>query len=618
MQSDLRLKKTTVKQKASRDELKHMIEELQIRSEKNAETSFDPNFVVQKAYNIVKESYLERLKLEQDLEDTTIRLDALINSVPGGILTCEISDGVKLIYCNDTVPVLWGYEKEEYLAIAQHGLQSIIYEDDWEMVCKETLSAIEENRTIEYICRINHKNGSRPWIHVIGEKIKEKNSNPIFNIVLIDVTKEKENELKFRYMAEYDSLTGIYNRDTFCRKTKEMLYENPTEKYVVIHWDIERFKVINDLFGNKVGDEILKELARNFSKSMEKIGIAGRLETDHFAVCFPERYLDMDGTIERITKNFKAIHLNFEVLLNAGVYFIDDISVPVNIMCDRAQLALMTVKGNYLKRYAFYDKRLRDSILKEQELKIDMHGALEKEEFTIYVQPKCRMDGKRIVGGESLVRWIHPEKGKIPPKDFIPLFEKSGFIVRLDAYVWEKTCQLIAKWKREGKEIFPLSVNVSRMNFFNPNLCKQLLELVQKYDIEPKYLELEVTESVYIKDANLIYGILEELQSYGFHVLMDDFGSGYSSLNMLKDAPVDIIKLDLRFLSGEDKKDRGKNILSAMVQMAKVLRLQVIAEGVETEKQAEFLKSIQCDFAQGYFYSEPVPVEEFEEFVCFA
>lgn len=590
MQSDLRFTKTAVIEKASQDELKHMIQE----------------------------NYLKRLKLEQDLEDTTIRLDALINSVPGGILTCEIADGLRMIYCNDTVPALWGYEKKEYLKLANQGIKSIIYEADWKMVLEETISAIEEDRVIEYICRINHKDGSHPWVHVVGVKYKEENNHPVFNVVLIDVTKEKENELKFRYMAEYDSLTGIYNRDTFLRKTKEMLYNNPKEKYVIIHWDVERFKVINDLFGNKVGDEILKEIARNFEKSMKNKGVAGRLETDHFVVCFPEKYLDMDGTIERIKENFKAIHLNFEVVLHAGVYVIDNIFVPVNIMCDRAQLALMTVKGNYLKRYAFYDERLRDSILKEQEFKIDMHGALEKEQFTIFVQPKCKMDKKKIVGGESLVRWMHPEKGKISPNDFIPLFEKSGFIVRLDAYVWEKTCQLLAKWKREGKEIFPLSVNVSRMNFFNPNLCEQLLDLVNKYEIEPKYLELEVTESVYIKDATLIYGVLEKLQSLGFYVLMDDFGSGYSSLNMLKDAPVDIIKLDLRFLAGEDKKGRGKDILSAIIQMAKVLQLQVIAEGLETVEQAEFLKTIRCDYAQGYFYSEPVPIEKFEEMVYWA
>ncbi|RDU22034.1 putative bifunctional diguanylate cyclase/phosphodiesterase [Anaerosacchariphilus polymeriproducens] len=613
MQSDFEID-TSGTEKTSRDEWNHIMEELKSGSD-NILDSYSTDLVIQKVYKMVEKNYLERLKLEQDLEDTTIRLAALINSVPGGILTCEVSDKMKIVYCNDAVPTLWGYTKEEFFILGKQGVQSLIYEEDWEMVHEEILSAIQDNRTLEYICRIKHKDGFYPWVHVIGVKFKEENNHPIFNIVIIDVTKEKENELKFRYMAEYDSLTGIYNRDTFFRKTKEMLNQNKNEKYVLIHWDVERFKVINDLFGNKVGDEILKEIARYFEHSMKDIGIAGRLETDHFAVCFPEKYLDMDATIKQINNNFKAIHLSYEILIHAGVYFIDDISVPVNIMCDRAQLALMTVKGNYIRRYAFYDKKLRDSILGEQELKIDMHGALEKEQFEIYIQPKCKMEGKQVIGGESLVRWLHPVKGMISPKDFIPLFEKSGFIVKLDAYVWEKTCQLIAKWKKEGHEITPLSVNVSRINFFNPKLCDQLLELVQKYDIDPKYLELEVTESVYIQEATLIYGVLEKLQSLGFHILMDDFGSGYSSLNMLKDAPVDIIKLDLRFLSGDDKKGRGRDILSAVVQMAKVLRLQVIAEGVETEEQAKFLKDIQCDYAQGYYYSRPVPVDTFEKMV---
>uniref|UniRef100_UPI003AB2AEB0 EAL domain-containing protein n=1 Tax=Selenobaculum sp. TaxID=3074374 RepID=UPI003AB2AEB0 len=241
------------------------------------------------------------------------------------------------------------------------------------------------------------------------------------------------------------------------------------------------------------------------------------------------------------------------------------------------------------------------------------NSALESGQFEFYLQPKCSIDTGNIVGAEALVRWRHPMKGLISPGKFIPVFEKNGFILKLDVYIWESVCKLLRQWIDEGRQPMPISVNVSRINLYNPKLCDILIGLVEKYQLEPYLLELELTESAYTENEKLLVSIIERLRGYGFRILMDDFGSGYSSLNILKNLPVDVLKIDLHFLGGSDKFNRGGNILTSVVRMAKWMALPVIVEGVETREQVDFLCSIACTTAQGYYFSPPIPVLDYEK-----
>lgn len=421
----------------------------------------------------------------------------------------------------------------------------------------------------------------------------------------------------FRQYVEYDALTGLYNRDAFYEKTKELIFKQKETSYTIMCIDIERFKVVNDLYGTQEGDKLLQylggyllELAKQFN------GTAGHIVSDVFAICIPYSENQMDYMTGLILKQLKKYPLNMEIVPAIGFYNIDEPTIPISRMCDRAVLALNTVKNNYLAYSAQYDQTLRNTLIAEQGILNDMEYALETKEFKVYLQPKCDMHNGKIVGAEALVRWDHKKKGMIGPNHFIPIFEQNGFILKLDAFIWEEVCVLLHKWKTEQKQILPISVNVSRMNLYNSNLCHLLIGLVKKYDIEPSLLELEITESAYTDNVYQLLNVVNELRKQGFVVLMDDFGSGYSSLNMLKDIDVDILKVDLKFLKDNDQtKQRGSNILEAVVRMAKWLKLPVIAEGVETKEQIDFLLSIGCTYAQGYYFCKPISIQDFEQYV---
>lgn len=431
--------------------------------------------------------------------------------------------------------------------------------------------------------------------------------------ILLHLITESKNE--YQKLVEFDQLTTIYNRRMFITKTQEMLERNKNILYVLARFDIEKFKIINELLGYKEGDALLKYIAEVLRKRIGENGTYGRLEADVFVICFPYSEENVTEMMEIYFRNMKGYTQNIEIILCFGLYIIHNITVPIDLMIDRATLALRTVKGNYITRYAYYDDILRQKLFEEQEIINEMQEALDTNQFVVYLQPKCSLDTEKIIGAEALVRWNHPKKGLISPGKFIPVFEKNGFIMELDAYIWEETCKLIKKWIDTGKSVLPISVNISRVNLYNTLLCSIIHDLVEKYGIPPHLFELEITESAYTNNAFKLIDVINEFHEYGFTVLMDDFGSGYSSLNMLKDIPVDELKIDLNFLSGADALGRGKNILTSIVGMSRSILLPTIAEGVETKEQADFLRSIDCNKVQGYFFFRPMPIEDFEKAV---
>lgn len=412
-----------------------------------------------------------------------------------------------------------------------------------------------------------------------------------------------------------DSLTGIPNYLKFYSSAEKEFQDSPYKNYAVVVFDIDRFKGINDLYGMISGDDALKYIGETLQEVFGYENNYARLHSDMFAFYITyDTKGDIIKVIEKLRKKISANSFDFDINTSYGIYLVNDRSVPVNLMCDRAMMASRTAKGNIMKFCAFYDEQYREEMIKASEIEHDMHNALENGEFKMYLQPKYRLDDYELCGAEVLCRWIHPKKGVISPNDFIPLFEKNGFILKLDEYMWEEACKAIRSWLDEGRNPVPLSVNISRYHIGHNDIEKVLTELLHKYDITPDYLHLEITESLFLDKPEMLNRELVKLQQIGFNLEVDDFGSGFSSLNLIRNISVNTIKIDKDFLDNEIASEKGKIVVNHTIDMAKDLNLQVIAEGVETKEHVDFLKHSHCDIAQGFYFAKPMPLEEFEMF----
>lgn len=411
---------------------------------------------------------------------------------------------------------------------------------------------------------------------------------------------------------EVDSLTLIPNSTKFFSNAENTFRYNTDTEYAVVVFDIDRFKTINDIYGMTKGDETLKYIGRVLKDTWGYDENYGRLHSDMFAFYIPyEKKGDIIKVIEKLRKKISNNTFGFDINTSYGIYPVDDRTVPINLMCDRAMMASRTTKGSVLKFCAFYDEQYRADMLKTEEIEKDMQKALDNREFKMYLQPKYSLHDNSLCGAEVLCRWMHPTKGIIPPNDFIPLFERNGFILKLDEYMWEEACKTLAEWKNEGKPLIPLSVNISRYHIQHNDLENVFMRLISKYDIPPALLNLEITESIFLDKPEELNRVLVRLQDLGFKLEVDDFGSGFSSLNLIRNITVDTIKIDKEFLDSEISSEKGKIVVNHTIDMAKDLKLQVIAEGVETKEHVDFLKNSNCDIAQGFYFAKPMPIETF-------
>lgn len=436
------------------------------------------------------------------------------------------------------------------------------------------------------------------------------------SITITDIGSEMAESLHFAEIAEYDDLTGLYNRKGFGHLVERVMKQDEKGvaegRYAVVCFDVIRFKAINDIFGVAEGNKLLRHIAKAINEMLKSGDIACRANSDHFAVFTHTVGKKLEDLIEQLIGKIAAYELPLAINCNVGIYVTNEEHLSVDAMIDRAVLALSFIKGSYTNKYKYYTESMRNDMLSEQEIIGMGEIALEEEQFVAYYQPQYNHSTGMLIGTEALVRWKHPERGLISPGIFIPIFEKNGFITRLDLYVFEQTCKFIRKCMDKGLPVAPVSSNFSRNDIFQPEFVEKLEQLRQKYQVPSKYLRVEITESSVLGGSKQVNKIINKLHECGYLVEMDDFGSGYSSLNVLKDVDFDIIKLDMMFLSQETNSNRGGTIVNAVIRMAKWLEMPVIAEGVETIKQADFLRSIGCDFVQGYLYSKPLPEEEYE------
>lgn len=416
-----------------------------------------------------------------------------------------------------------------------------------------------------------------------------------------------------RYRATRDRLTGIYNRDFFYEKVSETVYNNPDGEYCMVCSDIKDFKLINDIFGINKGDEILTSIADALRKLSSKGTVYGRLSGDRFALFMLRKRFNKDVFANAINSLSNLLGTStYKLHLHIGVYDVVDNDIEPSVMCDRAYMAITTIKSSLTSVIAHYNDDIREATLEEQKVTSEFSAALNEGQFCFYLQPQVSVKGK-VLGGEALVRWIHPERGLIPPNEFIPVLERTGFICRLDMNTWELACRKLREWQDCGHTDCHISVNISPKDFYFTDVYKTFTELVERYEIPPESLRLEITETAIMSDFKKQLVLIQRLREYGFCVEMDDFGSGYSSLNMLKDMSVDALKVDMEFLRKTENPERTRTILKMIVSLSKQLGMEVITEGVETKEHVDFLTEIGTDTFQGYYFAKPMPVSQFEK-----
>ena len=420
------------------------------------------------------------------------------------------------------------------------------------------------------------------------------------------------NANKIIFELERDELTGLYTRQAFLRRADLVRRENPKKKFAILAFDFDNFKSSNTLYGEQKCNEFLAYTAKRLKGLIPK-SIAGRYGGDQYILFF--NYDGDNVDVERIKYLSKAIldtapipHQIVKVGINSPISH----DLPFVVCCDRAFLAIQQVKGIYGKDIAFFEADFQKHLLDEQRINETMEDALENGEFKVYYQPKHETITGKIVGAEALVRWEHPEYGFMSPGQFIPLFEKNGFITKLDMFVIKQVCEDMLVWKKKGYVFVPVSVNVSRRDFLEEGCIDKQIQLIDSYNIEHAYFHMEVTESLYSENTEIIISQLKKVQELGFMIEMDDFGSGYSSLGLLSSFPLNVLKLDISFVRNFRE---NEIVIENIIKMAHKLGLLTVAEGAETNEQVATLKTLGCDFIQGFYFSKPLSFKEYEKYI---
>ncbi len=414
-------------------------------------------------------------------------------------------------------------------------------------------------------------------------------------------------------VAYTDSLTGISNLQRFKMDAKDLLENNVDKSYTMVIFDINRFSILNDLYGTEEGDETLKAIAGALKKQVDaKSELVARIQMDCFALLCARTDGSELGKMLDTVRDQASSRTRHTIRFSVGHYVIHEGETDVSRIYEKANYAHNMAKANAVLGGVYeYDDEVRKQDIRDREIEAKMERALSGKEFTVYLQPKYRLEDEKLIGAESLVRWVEPDGTFVFPSDFIPLFEKNGFIVKLDKYMFEESCRILKSWMEKGNPLITISVNFSRLHLSNPAFVEELVDIAEQYDIPKKYLEIELTESVMFDNEKALEAVLAQLHAGGFTVSMDDFGSGYSSLGLLKNLHVDVIKIDRSFFTDNRYKTRARTVLQSIFQMAKELGIHTLAEGVESEEHVELLKSLGCQSVQGYYFSRPMPADRF-------
>ena len=417
---------------------------------------------------------------------------------------------------------------------------------------------------------------------------------------------------KLEYRLNYDSLTKAYNRYGFYKNAQKLIKEHTDTEYCLILSDIKSFKLINEIYGENIADKILIDEVNIIRQKMKGNSVLGRLNGDIIAMVIPKEYLsekEFSDMIKLLSDRYS--NKNFRLHIYLGVYYIKDVIETIRQMVDKVSLVIMKSKGNMSNYILYYDENSYRNDIFKQQLIGEFETALNENQFCMYLQPQTDKDGN-MLGAEALIRWNHPNMGLIMPGAFIECFEDAGLIYRLDNYIWEEAAKQLKIWKDSGYNYY-ISVNISAKDFYHIDVYQTFKNLVSKYGIDTDKLHIEITETALSEDKQAAHKTIERLHDEGFIIEIDDFGSGYSSFNFLKDVCADVIKIDRVFLKKSSHEERGEQILRSIISLSHDIGMDVITEGVENVDQLSMLAKMNCDWFQGYYFSKPIAVGDFEE-----
>ncbi len=545
------------------------------------------------------------------------QLKSLLNDAPNGISIAQIADDGTMVtlYINKSLSDMLGYPDYET------GLKSVLSNSVLGLETEDVLSVRNRiNEAYETGAKVKITFGCRGYdgreirLSLNGTTITDNAGEKLFYSMITDISAETEREKELTETAYKDALTGCPNRAAFIKRAEELLRENPLTEYTMMKLNVGNFRIANNSLGRAEGDRLLKTISEVLSEIIDESGVFARFYADQFAIMTPysERSVHPQSIVaaveSAVVKNCEATG---ELCFYMGVYKIDDRSLSIEEMAERAAIACRSITGGVREHITYFDEKMRQKILEEQRIDSECYRALHNNEFAVYFQPIYSVKAKKYVGGEALSRWNHHEKGIILPEKFMPIFEKNGFITELDLYVLEKACTFQKKRVDEGQEQLPISVNISRTSLYNPNMFDKITAIANKYKIEPRNIRIEVTETVFTDNSATLVDTIKKLRSAGFPIILDGFGGGVSSMNTLKTMPFDVLKLDMKFMEGFEKNGKIGAIVTSLVRTGKWLNSPMLAQGVETREQFEFLESIGCGYIQGYYFARPVPEEEF-------
>lgn len=504
-------------------------------------------------------------------------------------------------------------------------LKNGIYRDDIPTFKKykspnSLLTYFEENKGehilyIEYQLKLhNHRYHHIAEFIIYGEEFglnKHQVRYYIYDINNI-VIRERFRKSEEFDINDYDEITGLLIKEAFFKKGTLLYKDKKIKDRCLISLDIEHFKLFNEWYTQEVGNELLGKIGKTIAKHSK---MSSYLGGDDFAIILPYDKAKIVSIYNEIKTDIQSYNCSFGFLPAFGVTLLKDSDNIIDAY-DKAVTALKSAKKDHKYKISYFDNDVLEQNEKEYQVLVEVMSALNKKEFTFYLQPQCRISNKTIVGAEALARWIKPKGEIVPPNVFIPVLEKYGFITEFDKYIWEEVCSFISNELKEKHNIVPISINVSHIDIINIDILEFITELCAKYDVPHKYLKIEITESAYAEDGEIIAELVSKLREAGFTVLLDDFGSGYSSLNMLSNIHVDAIKLDAQFLRFNDEEmQKGIRIIESVINMAKQISLPVIVEGVEDEEQSKFLEDLGCRYSQGYYFYRPMPIKKFLEII---
>ncbi len=545
--------------------------------------------------------------------------------LPGGFFIYESQGHESVLYVGPNVLAMYGCNNMgEFIEHTGGTFKGMVHPDDYNLIENQihaqTIYGDQKHDYVRY--RILTRQGEVRYVEDFGHLLYRGDGKSYYYVYIVDVDQnEYFNKKRNSYAeaeilsgnSEKDELTGLLNMSAFYQKTQMFLHSHDSwrEDISIVHFDIPNFKLFNERNGYKLGDELLCDLARAILDNFGLGGIVARFSDDHFVVC-------STGDRESIVKKVEAVYktmlmaedVNKKIRLKAGIYYMDDRRSEVGLACDHARLACNSIKNRHDINFCVYDEMLRESLRKQQYVIDHIDDAVEKEYIKVYYQPVIRVATGEICGYEALVRWEDPRMGMLNPGDFINTLEQYHLIHLVDTYVIKRVCQDYVSLKEAGKDLVPVSINISRLDFALCAIFGIVESTREKYDIPRNMLDLEITESALDQNGGYIKAECDKMRALGYSIWIDDFGSGYSSLNTVAEYNFDVLKLDMVFMRSFTNNSKTANLLSYIMDGARAMGVAPLCEGVESQEQYDFLKKIGCERAQGYFFGKPMPMEE--------